>query len=176
MHAGNRLNQYKTMLGKEWYICMYNFVQHIYMYVYMYVHRQLWLHIYGYSVKMRSYAMQLVCYCDITYRHLFKIICYFNWRIIALQNFVIFCQIPTWISHRYTYVPSLLHLPPISFPIPPQLVVTEPLIEFPEPYSKFPLAVCFTYGNISFHVTLPIHLTLSFLPHPCPAAISLFSM
>ena len=32
---------------------------------------------------------------------------FFNWRIIALQNFVVFCQISTWIRYRYTYVPSL---------------------------------------------------------------------
>ena len=32
----------------------------------------------------------------------------FNWKIIALQNVVDFCQTSTWISHRYTYVPSLL--------------------------------------------------------------------
>ena len=27
----------------------------------------------------------------------------FYWRIIALQNFAVFCQTSTWISHRYTY-------------------------------------------------------------------------
>ena len=32
----------------------------------------------------------------------------FNWRITVLQNFV-FCQTSTWISHRYTYIPSLLN-------------------------------------------------------------------
>ena len=37
---------------------------------------------------------------------------FFNGRIIALQNFVIFCQTSTWISHGYTYVPSLLNFPP----------------------------------------------------------------
>ena len=46
---------------------------------------------------------------------------FFHWKIIALQNFV-FCQTSTWISHRYTYIPSLFlksppfwtspHLPP----------------------------------------------------------------
>ena len=51
--------------------------------------------------------------------------------------------------------------------------ITEPLFDFPETYSKFPLAVYFTYGNVSFHVTLSIHLTLSF---PLPMSISLFSM
>ena len=43
---------------------------------------------------------------------------FFYWRIIALQNFVVFCQTSTWISLRYTHVPSLLDLPPISLPTP----------------------------------------------------------
>ena len=34
---------------------------------------------------------------------------------------------------------------------------------FPESYSKFPLAIYFTYGIINFHVTLSVHLTKSFL-------------
>ena len=37
---------------------------------------------------------------------------FFNWKIIVLQNFVVFCQTPTWVSYRCTYVPSLLNLPP----------------------------------------------------------------
>ena len=40
----------------------------------------------------------------------------FNWRIIALQYCVGFCHTAAWISHRYTYVPSLLNLPPTSHP------------------------------------------------------------
>ena len=51
---------------------------------------------------------------------------FFNWRIIALQSFVIFCHayIHTYIhsiriSHRYTtHVPSLLNLWPTCLPIP----------------------------------------------------------
>ena len=35
---------------------------------------------------------------------------FLNWRVIALQNFVVLCQISTWISHRWIYVPSLLNL------------------------------------------------------------------
>ena len=31
----------------------------------------------------------------------------FNWRIIALQYCVGFCHTSRWVSHRYTYVPSL---------------------------------------------------------------------
>ena len=45
--------------------------------------------------------------------------CSQNWKIIALQNFVAFCKTSTWISHRCTYIPSLLNLLPISLSIPP---------------------------------------------------------
>jgi len=38
----------------------------------------------------------------------------FNWKIIALQYWFHFCHTSTWISHRSTYVPSLLNLPPTS--------------------------------------------------------------
>ena len=48
---------------------------------------------------------------------LFIIIIY--WRIIALQNFAVFCQTSTWTIHRYTYIPSFLKLHPISIPISP---------------------------------------------------------
>ena len=48
----------------------------------------------------------------------FKNLFIFYWRIIALQNFVVFCQTSTWISRRYTYIPSLLNFPPFSHPIP----------------------------------------------------------
>ena len=42
----------------------------------------------------------------------------FNWRMIALQNFAVFCQTSKWINHRCTAISSLLKLPPISLPIP----------------------------------------------------------
>ena len=31
---------------------------------------------------------------------------FFNWTVIALRNFVVFCQSSTWISHRYTNILS----------------------------------------------------------------------
>ena len=46
---------------------------------------------------------------------------------------------PSWISH-----------PSLSPSHPSRLL--EPRFEFPESYSKFPLALYFTYGNVSFHV------------------------
>ena len=38
---------------------------------------------------------------------------FFNWRAITLQYCVDFCHTPSWISYRYTYVPSLLMLPAV---------------------------------------------------------------
>ena len=45
---------------------------------------------------------------------------FLNWRIIALWCCVSFCCIITWINYKYTYIPSLLDLPPIHpHPSPP---------------------------------------------------------
>ena len=46
---------------------------------------------------------------------LFVFYLFFNWRKMALQKFVVFCQTSAWIRHRYIYIPSLLNLPPCSF-------------------------------------------------------------
>ena len=54
---------------------------------------------------------------------------FFNWRIIALQNFV-FCQTLTWISHRYTYIPSLLNVPSISLPSHPSRLIQSTYLSF----------------------------------------------
>ena len=43
------------------------------------------------------------------------------WRIIALQNFVVFCQTSTWISHRYTYYLLPSEPPSHLFPHPTPL-------------------------------------------------------
>ena len=43
----------------------------------------------------------------------------FNWRIVALQCCVGFCHTTTCISHKYTYIPSLLNLPSIPYPSHP---------------------------------------------------------
>ena len=61
---------------------------------------------------------------------LIKFIYFFNWRVIALQNFLGFCRTSTWVNHRYTYVPSLLNVPPISLPIPQLQVVTEHSLQY----------------------------------------------
>ena len=52
-------------------------------------------------------------FCHFIYFNLFI----FDGKIIALRNFVLFCQTSTRISLRYTHVPSLANLSPISLPI-----------------------------------------------------------
>ena len=42
----------------------------------------------------------------------FFILIVFLLKDFAWQNFVVFYQTSTWISHRYAYIPSLLNLPP----------------------------------------------------------------
>ena len=93
---------------------------------------------------------------------------FLNWRIIDLQYCVVFCCTSTWISHRCTYDPSFLNLPPTSHPFPPH----------PTPLGchRAPVwASCiiqqistgyllYMWEYICFHATLSTHLTLSFLP------------
>ena len=96
----------------------------------------------------------------------------FNWMITALQYCVGFCHTSTWISHRYTHAPP--NLPPTSHPIPPLYIVTEPQFEVPESYSKFPLAICFTYGSVYVSMLLSPFVPPSVFPRP--VFINLFSM
>ena len=112
-------------------------------------------------------------YFNISHPMMRKTTFIFYWRIIALQNFAVSCQTSKWITIGLHISPSLLNLPPISFPIPPLQDDTDPLFQFSEPNSKLPLTIHFTYGRVRFLVTLSIHLTLSF---PLPMSISLFLM
>ena len=88
----------------------------------------------------------------------------FNCRLIALQNFVIFLS---YINRNQPsiYPGPLPPGPPSQLPPHPTLQpVTEPLFEFPQSYSKFPLATYLTYGIVNFYVTLSIHFPFSLLP------------
>ena len=85
---------------------------------------------------------------------------YFNWRIIALLYCVGFRHTSTWISHRYTYVPSLLSFPPLptslgchtapdwsslhNTALSPWLPVLHVVVVFPwySPHSSHPLTHC----------------------------------
>ena len=57
--------------------------------------------------------------------------------------------------------------PPSHIPPHPSLQrVTEPLFEFPESYSKFPLATYFTHGIVNFYVTVSKHHPFSLFSSP----------
>ena len=66
----------------------------------------------GLSLPRAFKLLSFICLCFgfISFNFLCKFI--FNWRIIALQYCIGFCHIPTRISHRHAYVPTLLILPP----------------------------------------------------------------
>ena len=68
--------------------------------------------------------------CSMKNKLLFLLIYFFNWRIMSLQNCVVFCQTSTRISHRYIYLPSLLNLPPIPFPSHPSRLIQSPCLSF----------------------------------------------
>ena len=108
----------------------------------------------------------------------------FNWRIITLQCCVGFCHITTWLIYRYMYMYTYTYVWVIqigeSGPLPceppsylPPLPTTEHWVEIPVSYSKFPLALYFTY--VSVYVSM---LLLQFIPpFPSPTvSTSLFSM
>ena len=85
--------------------------------------------------------------------------------LVCLQNrFTILCWFLPYIS--------MVTLPSASSPIPPLQVVTGHRAEFPESYSKFPSAVCFTYGNVCVSVLLCQFVPPS-LPSLCPRVGSL---
>ena len=72
----------------------------------------------------------------------------------------------TWINCTYTYMPSLLSLPPAHAEQEPPSF-TEHAAEPPGPYSSFPLAGCLTCESV--HTVLPAHPLP--LPLLCPQSI-----
>ena len=91
----------------------------------------------------------------------FLINLFFNWRIIALQNFV-FCQTSTWISHRYTYIPSLLNLPPHPFhPLLQNFWKRKAGTIWPQWWLFLQEKKCFIIRIIEMSVSLFLHLCLT---------------
>ena len=74
---------------------------------------------------------------------------FFTCSIFALQCCVSFCCTITWISYMYTYILSLLGLPPSP---PPPHSSRSPKApswaEFPVLYSRFPLPLYFTHDRV----------------------------
>ena len=85
--------------------------------------------------------------------YLFYYICFFNWRIIALQYWVHFCHIS--VNQPRVYMCPLRFEPPSH--LPPHLTplgCLERQVELPALYSIFLLAICFTYGNLCVSMLL----------------------
>ena len=84
--------------------------------------------------------------------------------------FTMWCQFLMYRSMRckYTCVPSLLNFSHNPYPIPLLQVVAEYQIEPHVIYSKFPLAVCFTYGSI--YISMPL---FQFVPPSTSLTVSI---
>ena len=67
-----------------------------------------------------------------------------------------------------THRSPLFEPPSLTYRI--SLGVTEYPIELPVSYSNFPLAICFTHGNIYIQC-YPFNLSHHLLPSPCPKSV-----
>ena len=94
----------------------------------------------------------------------------FYCKIFTLQYCADFCHTSTWISHRYTYVPSLLNLSAIPHPIPPSRLSQSTRLSS-LCHSKSPLSilymVIFMFPCCSLNLSHLLHPTL------CPQVCSL---
>ena len=94
----------------------------------------------------------------------FTVLCWFLPYINMNQSQVYICPLP--------FEPPS-HLPPIS----PLCVITEHWFALPESYSKFPLAICFTYGSVYVSMLLspfvPPSLSLTLCLKVCSLCLRL---
>ena len=97
----------------------------------------------------------------------------FNWRIITLYSSDGFCDRSIWISHRHIHVLSLLNLTPTPSPFHPSRVLQSTSFEFPASYSKFPLAIYFTYSFQSYSLKSSHPLPSSLWPKVCSLCLHL---
>ena len=99
-----------------------------------------------YKILLRNLFIETI------YPPFFKVFCY--WRIIALHNFVVFCQTSTWISHRYTYILFWTSLPSPA-PSYPSRLIQSPCLSFLSQTENSPWLIYFTYGNVSSMFLFP---------------------
>ena len=112
------------------------------------------MHIYD-IYNIYGINMFVSLYINHTWRFLTSIL---NWRIIACIGF---CCTTTWVSFKYTCVPSVLSLP-LPTHIPPPMGHHRALFWAPCVLQQLPFAVPFTHGGVCIHQSYS--LTLSF---PC---------
>ena len=90
----------------------------------------------------------------------------FNWMIVTLQYGDDFCCTSTWISHRYTYVPSLLNLPFFSPSHPSRLSLSTSFVSLNH-IANFP---CLSALHMIIYVfqCYSLKSSLFLLPPLCP--------
>ena len=96
----------------------------------------------------------------------------FNWRVIGLQYCVGFCHTSIQINHRYTYVLSLLNLPPTPTPSQPSRVSQSTRFELPASYSESPQL---STSHMVMYMFPRYSLKLSH-PLPPPLCLQVFSL
>ena len=95
--------------------------------------------------------MFLLLYMISLVRIFFKILFYFNWRIITLQYCDGLCHTSTWISHRYRCAPPSWTPTSTSLPTPSTGLSQSTGFGFPASYAKLPLVIYFTYGTYLYY-------------------------
>ena len=82
--------------------------------------KELWSKLFSSNIIYKYFI-----YAHISHKYLlFFATLFVNWKIITLQNFVVFCQASTKASHWYTHVPSL----PSLFPSHPSRLMQSPCL------------------------------------------------
>ena len=97
-------------------------------------------------------------------------LCVFSWSILALQCWVSFCCTTIRISYKYTYIPSLLSLPPT--PVPHIKVIPGHRAELPVLYSSFPLAAYFTRVCVCYTLSrVQLFAVIQTVAHQAPLSM-----